>query len=282
MPLEALALALDMAGVGAPVWWLTARALDLLLWLAHVTASAPGAVAALPAMPGGAYALIVAGGLWIALWRTRLRWAGAAPFALGLGWALLTPPPDLLVTGDGRHLAIRMASGEMALLRDRAGDYTRAMLGENSGAEETQLALLSEAPAARCSPDLCLVEVVAGARRWRVLATRSGYLVPWREMIAACSVADVVVSERRLPPGCTPRWLKLDRDTLTKTGGVAIRFGDADIRTVRGEGKHPWFDPLTVQPPYAARQGDRQDVAGSGRGDGSRALSPGRGSILDR
>ena len=152
----------------------------------------------------------------------------------------------------------------MALLRDRAGDYTRAMLGENSGAEETQLALLSEAPAARCSPDLCLVEVVAGARRWRVLATRSGYLVPWREMIAACGVADVVVSERRLPPGCRPRWLKLDRDTLTKTGGVAIRFGDADIRTVRGEGKHPWFDPLTVQPPYAARQGDRQMLRAAG------------------
>jgi len=214
-------------------------------------------VAALPAMPGGAYALIVTGGLWVALWRTRVRWAGAVPFALGLGWALLTPPPDLLVTGDGRHLAIRMASGEMALLRDRAGDYTRAMLGENSGAEETQLALLSDVPGARCSPDLCLVELAAGERRWRVLATRSGYLVPWREMIAACRVADVVVSERRLPPGCAPRWLKLDRDMLMKTGGVAINFDDADIRTVRGKGKHPWLDPLTVQPPYAARQGDR-------------------------
>ena len=257
MPLEALALVLDMAGIGAPAWWLTARALDFLLWLAHLTASAPGAVAALPAMPGGAYALIVTGGLWVALWRTRVRWAGAVPFALGLGWALLTPPPDLLVTGDGRHLAIRMASGEMALLRDRAGDYTRAMLGENSGAEETQLALLSDVPGARCSPDLCLVELAAGERRWRVLATRSGYLVPWREMIAACRVADVVVSERRLPPGCAPRWLKLDRDMLMKTGGVAINFDDADIRTVRGKGKHPWLDPLTVQPPYAARQGDR-------------------------
>ena len=100
MPLEALALALDLAGIGAPIWWLTARALDLLLWLAHVTASAPGAVAALPAMPGGAYALLVTGGLWVALWRTRVRWAGSLPFALGLGWALLTPAPDLLVTGD--------------------------------------------------------------------------------------------------------------------------------------------------------------------------------------
>lgn len=256
MPLEALALALDLAGIGAPLWWLTARALDLLLWLAHATASAPGAVAALPAMPGGAYALIVAGGLWIALWRTGVRWAGALPFALGLGWALLTPPPDLLVTGDGRHLAIRMANGEMALLRDRAGDYTRAMLSENSGAEDAELALLSDAPGARCSPDLCLIEVAAGARRWRVLATRSGYLVPWREMIAACRAVDVVVSERRLPPGCAPRWLKLDRDTLAKTGGVAIRFGDMAVRTVRGGGKHPWLDPLTVQPPYPARPGE--------------------------
>jgi competence protein ComEC len=258
MPLEALALALDMAGIGAPVWWLTARALDLLLWLAHVTASAPGAVAALPAMPGGAYALIVAGGLWVALWRTRVRWGGLAPFAIGLGWALLTPAPDLLVTGDGRHLAIRTSDGAMALLRDRAGDYTRSMLGENSGAEE-ELVLLSEAPDARCSPDLCLVEVRSGARRWRVLATRSGYMVPWAEMIALCKAADVVVSDRRLPPGCIPRWQRLDRDTLAKTGGVAITFADARIRTVRGGGSHPWLNPLTVQPPFAPRPaGDRR------------------------
>lgn len=256
MPLEALALALDPIGIGVPVWWLTARALDLLLWLAHVTASAPGAVAALPAMPGGAYALIVAGGLWVALWRTRVRWAGALPFAVGMGWALLTPPPDLLVTGDGRHLAVRMASGEMALLRDRAGDYTRSVLGENSGAEDAQLLLLSDVPDARCSPDLCLAEVAAGGRRWRVLATRSGYLVPWREMIAACGSADVVVSERRLPPGCAPRWLKLDRDTLAKTGGVAIRFADADVRTVRSGSSHPWRAPPSVQPPFLRETGE--------------------------
>jgi competence protein ComEC len=257
MPLEALALALDVAGLGPPVWWLTARALDLLLWLAHTTASAPGAVAALPAMPGGAYALIVAGGLWVALWRTPVRWAGALPFAIGLGWALLTPPPDLLVTGDGRHLAIRTTSGAMALLRDRAGDYTRSMLGENSGAEEEALALLSEVPGARCSPDLCLVEVQSGARRWRVLATRSGYLVPWREMVASCQTADVVVSDRRLPPGCAPRWLRLDRDMLAKTGGVAINFADASVRTVRSGGSHPWLDPPTVQPPFVVSRNGR-------------------------
>ncbi|MET0309131.1 MAG: ComEC/Rec2 family competence protein [Sphingomonas sp.] len=249
MPLEALALAFDLAGLGAPFWWLTARSLDLLLWLAHAAASAPGAIASLPAMPGGAYALMVAGGLWIALWRTRVRLAGLVPFAIGAGWALLTPPPDLLVTGDGRHLAIRTANGGMALLRDRAGDYTRSMLSENSGAEE-DLALLAEQPEARCSKDVCLIDATAGARRWRVAATRSGYLVSWREMMAVCGTSDIVVSERRLPPGCMPRWLRLDRDTLAKTGGVALAFASGRVVTVRTGGRHPWIDPPTVQPPF--------------------------------
>ncbi|MBO9622876.1 MAG: ComEC/Rec2 family competence protein [Sphingomonas sp.] len=251
MPLEAAALLFDTAGAGMPFWWLTARALDLLLWLAHLTAAAPGAMAALPAMPVGAYATMLAGGLWIALWRTRVRWAGALPLAAGLVWALLTPAPDLLVTGDGRHLAIRTRDGGFALLRERAGDYVRSMLGENSGAGDTLDELVSS-PDARCSPDLCLVDFRSGERSWRVVATRSSYLVPWKEMMHLCAAADIMVSDRRLPPGCTPRWLALDRTTLATTGGVAISFAAGRVTTVLGGGAHPWINPPTVQPPAAS------------------------------
>jgi competence protein ComEC len=249
MPLEGLALLFDLIGAGAPFWWLTGEALGLLLWIAHVTSSAPGSVAALPAMPGGAYALIVAGGLWVALWRSRVRWVGLAPLAIGLGWALLTPAPDLLVTGDGRHLAIRMPDGGMALLRDRAGDYTRDMLSENAG-DEDGLVALAEQQDARCSLDLCLIDVKSGARRWRVAATRSSYVVPWEAMAALCRSADIVVSDRRLPRGCTPRWMKLDREVLARTGGVAVTFSNEHVATVNGPADHhPWVDPATVMPP---------------------------------
>lgn len=178
-----------------------------------------------------------------------MRWAGGAPLAIGAVWALLTPAPDLLVTGDGRHLAIRTSDGAMALLRDRAGDYTRSMLGENSGAED-DLAALSEVPGARCSPDLCVIEHRSGARRWRVAATRSSYLVPWADMMKLCASSDIVVSERRLPPGCAPRWLKLDREGLAKTGGIAITFATGRVATVRRGSSHPWIDPLRVQPAF--------------------------------
>jgi competence protein ComEC len=96
MPLEALALLLDLVGLGAPFWWLTGQALSLLLWLAHSAATAPGAVALLPTMAPAAFALMIAGGLWICLWRTRLRLWGLAPLALGGLWALATPAPDLI------------------------------------------------------------------------------------------------------------------------------------------------------------------------------------------
>ena len=247
MPLEALALLLDLAGLGAPFWWLTGKAMVALLWLAHVVAAAPGAVAALPVMPGGAFALMVAGGLWIALWRTRWRRWGAVPLAVGVVWALLTPSPDLLVTGDARHTAVRLPDGGMALLRDRAGDYTQSMLAE-SGGVSGELSFLADQPAARCSDDLCLVEVTRGGRRWRVLATRSSYPVPVAELIAACRTADIVISERWLPRGCAPRWLRLDRPVVAGTGGLSIVLGATPrVRTVLDRADlHPWRVPIRL------------------------------------
>lgn len=282
MPLEALALLFDLIGLGAPFWWLAGHALGVLLWIAHATSTMPGSVTALPAMPAGAYGLMAFGGLWIALWRTRWRRLGAVPFAIGAGCALMTPAPDLLVTGDGRHVGLRTAGGGLALLRDRVGDYTADMLSENSGVDDEPL-LLADQPGARCSRDLCLAEHVAGRRTWRILATRSAYLVPASELIAACRTADIVVSERRLPGACTPRWLKLDRALLARTGGVAITLATGHVTSVLHPGdRHPWRQTPTPisrsgaagQRAYPVRAPDRgRSAGGHKRGSPDRAGS---------
>ena len=241
MPLEALALLFDLVGLGAPFWWLTGQALGLLLGLAHATANAPGAVALLPSMPRGAFGLIVLGGLWICLWKTRWRRLGLLPVVAGAAWALATPAPDLIVTGDGRHLAIRTQSGGFALLRGRAGDYVRDMLSETAG-HEGDFVSLEDLPSGACSADLCAADIVRNGRRWRLLATRSPRFVGWRDMVKACAEADIVVSDRRLPAGCAPRWLKADRAFLRESGGLAISFGERPhVATVRQRiGNHPW------------------------------------------
>ena len=256
MPLELLALLLDTVGLGAPLWWLTGLSIEALLWLAHLVAAAPGAVSAWPAMPDGAFAAIVLGGLWIALWRTRWRRWGVLPLAIGIGWAAATPAPDLLVSGDGRHAAVRTAAG-VALLRDRTGDYMRDVMAANGGVAVP--GALSETPAARCTRDLCLAEIGRAGQRRRVLMTRSAYPVAWRELVAACRRADIVVSDRTLPRGCAPRWLRLDRAELRRRGGVAVTIGTGRIVTVRDPGdRHPWIDPPTVG-------GQQRTIAASSR-----------------
>ena len=241
MPLEALALLLDPIGLGAPFWWAAGQGLSLLLGIAHAVASSPGAVALMPAIPPAAFALFVAGLLWIGLWRTRWRWWGAAPAAFGAVWALMTPPPDLLVTSDGRHMALRTPSGELAILRPRAGDYVRDLLAEISGSEPDFIEM-AEAEGGACSDALCRYDLQRGPRTWQILATTSRNLVRWDQMIAACAAADIVISDRTLPRACQPRWLKADRPFLAEHGGLAFTFGDgAVLATVRDQiGLHPW------------------------------------------
>lgn len=270
MPAEALALALDSVGLGAPAWWVVRAALDLLLGVAHAVASAPGSVAGLPTMADGAFVLMVAGGLWLALWRTRWRGLGLLPLAAGALWAAMTPNPDLLVTGDGRHVAVASGDG-YALLRERAGDYTRATLSETAGFQGA-LMPFEAVPGARCSPDSCIVRIERGGRRWTVLATRSGQILPWDALIRACDAADIVVSERRLPRACRPRWLLLDPPHLAHSGGISLTLSDQRIRAARPDSAHPWIDPPTIAPP-------RKPPARKGTGAGSVAKPTHPGAI---
>ncbi|MBB4616272.1 ComEC/Rec2 family competence protein [Sphingomonas abaci] len=243
MPLELLALLLDTVGLGGPAWWLTGRAIGLLLGGAHMVARLPGATAAWPLMPTGSFALMIGGGLWVMLWRTHWRRWGLAPLLAGAIWAWTPPPPDLVVSGDGRHAAIRLADGRVAMLRDRTGDYMRDVLATNSGVAAP--ALLSDEGGARCNSDLCLADAGHGAGRLRVLMVRSAYHPPKPALVSACRRADVVVADRRLPGACRPSWLRLEPATLARTGGVAILAGAGRVVTVRRIGDHhPWIRPM--------------------------------------
>lgn len=241
MPLEALALLFDLVGLGAPFWWMTAQALNLLLLIAHGVAASPMATMLTPAVPSWLFALMIGGLLWCLLWRSGWRWLGLGPVAIGVIGVLLLSPPDILVTGDGRHVAVRTAGGGMALLRAGAGDYVRDTLAESAG-YDGPLDAMADLPQARCSKDLCAVGMQAGGRRWHVLATRSDMLIERTLFSKECAAADIVIADRGLPTWCRPRWLKIDRRLLARTGGIAIDLDDARISTVRAAGDaHPWI-----------------------------------------
>src|SRR5690606_37587682 len=94
MPLIALALLLDLVGAGSPVCWLAGQSLELLLAIAAFTSVQPGAVRLVPQMSGTTFALYLAAGLWLALWRGRTRLVGLLPAALATVLLIATPVPD--------------------------------------------------------------------------------------------------------------------------------------------------------------------------------------------
>ena len=248
MPLEAGALLFDTIGLGQPLWLLCAVAIDVLLALAHWVAGASGAVALLPAMPGVAFGLMVGGGLWLCLWNSRIRLLGVASAALGALIAATSPGPDLLVTGDGKHLAL-VDDGKPAILRDRAGDYMRDLIAEASGFDGDPGAIDAR-PFSDCTRDSCVARIRRGSHDWIVLATRSANRIDWETIARACAEADIAVSDRRLPRGCVPRWLKLDRAELSRTGGVAVFLASKPrVDTVAERvGAHPWnYSAAAVQ-----------------------------------
>ena len=242
MPAEAAALMLDGFGLGQPFWWVCGGAIGLLLRLAHAISSTQGAVALLPSMPGWAFGGMIAGGIWLCLWNTRLRMFGLIPVAAGAVAAAFAPAPDLLVTGDGMHLAV-VERGKPYILRERTGDYVRSLIAEASGFDGDP-GNLGSRDYSDCSRDACVALIRNGGSEWRLLATRSRTLIDWKTFIHACAQADIIVADRRLPTGCVPRWLKLDSSALRRTGGLAIYLGRKPrIDSVAERlGAHPWSE----------------------------------------
>jgi competence protein ComEC len=249
MPAVLGALLLDAVRLGAPAWWIAGHAIDFLIALAHGVADQPGAVTVMPPIGGTAFVLFVAGGLWIGLWRGRARWMGLAPALLGAVLVAFVRPPDLLVSGDGRHVGL-VAGGRanLYLLRESKSEFARENLLEIAGMSGMPLAL-PDLPGARCNGDTCVVVLNRGGRLWRLLLTRSRGALPERALMAACERVDLVVSDRWLPRSCRPKWLKADRSLLARTGGLAVDLDRARVTSVAdGQGQHGWWRPAKERP----------------------------------
>ncbi len=243
MPLIALALFMDLAGLGAPAWWLVEKSLDLLLGIARFTAGQPGAVKLMPQMTDATFALFLAGGLWLGLWRSRARLLGLVPAAVATIMLLTTPVPDILVTGDGRQVGITGEGEQLLVLRESRSSFTGDSLKELAGTEGVPIPLESW-PGARCSRDFCVIGLERGGRDWQLLMSHSGTWIEEDVLTEACRQADIVISDRFMPRSCAPRWLKADRRMLRESGGLAINLDDSSWTSVaEGQGEHGWWPP---------------------------------------
>jgi len=229
--------------------WVTAwvrGGIALILALAREVSSWDGAVVHWRTLDTAAFALLMFGLLWICLWRTRLRLAGAAAVAAGLALAATTPAPDLFVSRDGALIAARLDDGRLAFSSLRRGGFTREMWLEESGLDASAATSLTDAADAHLLPDchetVCRAALWRARRWWTVTLVRGWLDAPALRQL--CTGSDIVVAPRRLPRWCAPRLLKLDAPARDRLGAVTLRVRPDGRIAIEGaeirRGRHPW------------------------------------------
>jgi competence protein ComEC len=113
MPLGLEALALKPMGWG----------IEGMAWCANLVGAMPGAVGHIPEIPTIAFALMLTGGVWLALWRTRFRLLGAGLALLGFIATPWMSRPDIYVAQSGTLVAVRDASGKLSSLPAKRSKY---------------------------------------------------------------------------------------------------------------------------------------------------------------
>jgi competence protein ComEC len=123
---------------------------------------------------------------------------------------LLTPVPDLLVSGDGRQVGITVtgADGKRRLLslRDGRSTYARDNLIELAGVKAEPVPL-AQWPGSDCSEAFWTLVIQRGGHDWAILMARTRDRVEERALASACARANTVIADRYLPFSCRPRWL---------------------------------------------------------------------------
>ena len=117
MPAGLLGLLAMPFGFDGFFWWLMGVGIDWMITVARWVAGLPGAVGRMAAFGIGPLILASLGIILMGLLRTPLRWSGAGVLALGIVWAVSLPRPDILISGDGRNVAVRGKDGRLHLMR---------------------------------------------------------------------------------------------------------------------------------------------------------------------
>lgn len=124
---------------GLEEWPLTVMGwgVTVILETARIVAALPGSTKLVPAMPPWGLALMVSGGLWLMLWRGRWRLWGLPVIALGVMSLAFTLRPDILIDDQGKLMAVREASGGLALSSKTSGKFDAGVWLRRDGSTES-------------------------------------------------------------------------------------------------------------------------------------------------
>jgi competence protein ComEC len=219
--LESLPLAILNWGLG----WI----IGVAEWTSGLTGEA-GGVRMAPAL---ALAFLVAGFLWLALWRRSWRLFGLIPIGLAVPITVLAPRPDILVSPAGSAAAIRGSDGRLSVVTGPGSRFAvENWLRADADPRGSDAPNLSDGIV--CDPLGCIAGIDDDAKLSVVL--RPGAFAE------DCHLADVIVSRFDAPAICQEKAIVIDRERLATYGAHALYHVGTD------DSGHPRYRIATAYP----------------------------------
>lgn len=230
MPAGMLGLAAMPFGLDGPFWQVMDVGITWMVAVASWVAALPGATARVAAFGTGALLVMTAGMIAMALMRSHLRWAGAVLIAIGMAWAARAPAPDILISDDLRHVAVRAQDGRLRLMSTGKDTFvTREWLaadGDTRGKDDAARAAGVACDASGCVTRDADGRVVALARHASAFADD-------------CGSAALIVTPVQPPQDCAAR--VIDRDEARRRGAMMMRRGPGGLEMM-GAVRPPGYD----------------------------------------
>jgi competence protein ComEC len=242
MPAGLLGMLAMPFGFDGLFWRIMGFGIDWMISVALWVAALPGAVGRIAAFGTGPLIAASAGIILLGLLRTPLRWSGLGAIGAAVVWALATPRPDVLISGDGHNVAVRGRDGRLHLMRSAKDAF---LLKEWLAADAD----------ARLAGDPSLGDGVSCDEAGCVTQLASGGLVALTLRPEAfaddCRRAAVIVTARQAPWGCNA--LVIDQNRLQKQGAAALR-------QTRGGIVIDAVEPNGVNRPWSRARGDASEA----------------------
>jgi competence protein ComEC len=236
MPWGVLAAALMPFGFEEIALVPMAWGIEWVVLVARTVAGWPGAVAAVPVLPQAGLAAIAMGGLWLCLWRGRIRLLGCLGIVAGLIFIPLTDRPDILVTGNGKLMAVRLADGTLSLTSGKTERFAAKIWMERDGQLEPRVWVAGSSASTPLSCDKlgCV---------YRRAGRHIALIKDARAFADDCRADWIVVSTVPARRACRGTARTIDRFDLWRQGAHAIWIGQdvvtvKSVRAVRGD--RPW------------------------------------------
>jgi competence protein ComEC len=202
---------------------------------AEIVSQWPYAVYHADAWPMWILVMMCFGGLWICLWRDKIRWLGVAPILAGVILIPMTPRADILISEGGRLFAVRDGKGILWISSVRAEKFVRDAWIEREAGPGHDFWEDDGAPVS-CDDEACLYR-----HKDRLVSFVKEYTALGKD----CAAASVVISDLYIKRNlCDTAGLVVGRSELKHKGAHALYFkddGSLTLRTVYKErGERPW------------------------------------------